>query len=105
MDPLYVGIKGRVLALDRGSGEILWESSLTGGQMVTMLIEQKRIFASTKGEVFCLDRATGALLWRNKLPGLGLDLVCLATVENNNSLGLQQQAYKKKQDDAASAGS
>ncbi len=101
MDPLYVGIKGRVIALDSATGEIIWESSLTGGQMVTMLIEQKRIFASTKGEVFCLDRATGALLWRNKLPGLGLDLASLATVESNNSIGLQQQAYKKKQDDAS----
>jgi outer membrane protein assembly factor BamB len=104
MDPLYVGIKGRVLALDGSTGEVIWETRLKGGQMVTMLVEQNRIFASTQGEVFCLDRRSGAQIWRNNLPGMGWNLVCLATLTNNNSLGLQQQGFKKKQDDAAAAG-
>ena len=100
---LYVGLKGRVLALDRSTGEVVWESKLKGSQMVTMPIENDCIFASTQGEVFCVDLATGAQIWKNTLPGMGMDLACLATKARSNTLALQQQAKKQQQDAAASS--
>jgi outer membrane protein assembly factor BamB len=100
---LYVGIKGRVLAIHRESGEVAWESRLKGSSMVSVLVEDGRIFATSKGEVFCLDAATGAQLWHNPLPGLGTDLASLATASGGSSSVLMQQAQQQQQQAATAA--
>jgi outer membrane protein assembly factor BamB len=76
---LYVGIKGRVVALDHESGEIAWSVELHRGMsFVPVVVAGSRVFASSGGEVTCLDAATGAILWHNPLKGYGVGYAMLA---------------------------
>src|SRR5215212_5393413 len=78
-EPLYVGIKGTVLALDRSSGAELWRTKLKGTAVVIIHRDADNLFAMTQGEVFCLDPNGGALRWHNPLKGFGYGLGSLAT--------------------------
>ena len=78
MEPIYIGIKGRVIALNRKSGQQLWETHLTGSQFVNVHREGDHIFATTKGEVFCLDVRSGKIKWENGMKGMGYGLVTIA---------------------------
>jgi outer membrane protein assembly factor BamB len=97
---VYIGLKGSIIALDRGTGAVLWSTKLKGGAFVTVHLDRDRVFGATAGELFCVDASTGALLWRNELPGMGLGLVSIATASGSSSC---PQVEKKKQDDDAAA--
>ena len=36
-DPIYIGLKGAVLALDRDSGQIVWRTELKGRDFVNVV--------------------------------------------------------------------
>ncbi len=78
MQPLIIGIKGTVLALDRTTGQEVWRTPLKGGDFVNVTLAGERVLATTRGEIFCLDQA-GTILWHNPLKGLGQGLVTVAT--------------------------
>ena len=97
MKPICVGIKGRVLALNRRSGETLWETKLVGNQFVNVHWEGNNVIAATRGEVYCPDPKSGKIKWRNGLPGMGWGMVTIAGAEGNaraiiEALHRQQQA-------------
>ena len=69
---IYVGIKGRVLALDYNTGTILWQTSLAGAYFVNVVDDGNRVFALSQGEAYCLDAASGAIMWHNPLKGSGI---------------------------------
>jgi outer membrane protein assembly factor BamB len=71
---IYVGIKGRVAALDYNTGAILWQTSLAGSYFVNVVEDGNRVFALSQGEAYCLDAANGTILWHNPLKGCGLGL-------------------------------
>jgi outer membrane protein assembly factor BamB len=83
---LFLALNGRVAALDRDSGEIVWQWTATdpdkrravGGYM-TLLVDQGQLFVSANGYTFRLDPLTGAELWANPLRGWGLGPAALAT--------------------------
>jgi outer membrane protein assembly factor BamB len=96
---VYLGIKGRVLALNRANGEILWSTHLAGGDFVTVMLDRDVVLAATKGEIFCVDAKSGDIRWRNLLPGMGLGLITIATANGNT--GISASAAKRSQDEAA----
>lgn len=100
-DIVYLGIKGSALALSRSTGEILWNTRLTGGDFVNLLRDDDAVFAATKGEIFCLDADTGDIRWHNKLPGMGFGMITIATA--GGSTGIAASARKKSQDDSEAA--
>ena len=79
---LLLGVKKRVMALNRDTGERLWQRDLPGAMLgdsfVTLIADDRRVFAHAKGELFCLDLFTGQVLWQDNLPGLGFGLAMLA---------------------------
>jgi outer membrane protein assembly factor BamB len=81
-DLLYLGTKGRVMAVDPLSGSTVWEATLAGGltshRFVTLLVDGPRVYAHTAGQLFCLDARNGHTLWCNELKGFGYDLASLA---------------------------
>jgi outer membrane protein assembly factor BamB len=97
---IFVGIRGGVVALDRGTGQQLWKARLKGADFVNIVLDNDCVIAATKGEVFCLDAATGHLLWHNELPGEGWGLVTIATASGSSIMPPLQE--KKRQDAAAS---
>jgi outer membrane protein assembly factor BamB len=76
-DVMFVGIKGTVVALNRGTGAILWQTKLKGSEFVNLVEDGANIYATTHGEAFCLDPATGQIRWHNELKGLGTGLASL----------------------------
>ena len=73
--PLYLGVGGHAVALDRATGTELWRRRLKLGSFVTVHLEGGQLFVAAGGEVWCLDPATGEPLWHNKLPRLGHGVV------------------------------
>ena len=77
-EPLYIGIKGHVVAVDRATGSEIWRAPLAGRSYVTVCSDGGGLYAGANGKLFCLDRATGSVLWTNELAGLGYNLVTFA---------------------------
>jgi len=104
---IYVGIKGRVLALDYNTGEIIWQTSLVGSSFVTVVDDGDRVFALSQGEAFCLEAATGALLWRNPLKGCGFGLGSLVVPGRpiqSAAMAAQMAADQQQASSSAAAG-
>lgn len=76
---LYLGIRGRVVALNRMTGDEVWRTELKGSGFVQVARDQDYVYATTRGEIFCLAPASGQLIWNNTLKGLGMDLASIAS--------------------------
>jgi outer membrane protein assembly factor BamB len=97
---LFIGIKGAVLALDRNSGEEVWQTSVKGTDFVNLVIDEDNLYATARGEIFCLNPANGDIRWHNKLSGLGFGLITIATSPAGQLVPL---AEKRRRDQAAAA--
>ena len=98
---VFIGIKGSVIALNRGTGEQVWVTHLKGSGFVNAVLENEVVLASCSGEVFCLDPLTGEGLWHNPLKGFGLGLATIAT-EHNPGGGLAPLLAEKRRRDEES---
>jgi outer membrane protein assembly factor BamB len=74
-EPLYIGVGGHAVAIDRATGDELWRTKLKSSSFVTVYSDSGGLYAGAKGELFCLDRTTGSILWHNRLVGLGLNVI------------------------------
>jgi outer membrane protein assembly factor BamB len=74
-EPIYIGIRGHVVAVDRATGSEVWRTHLTGSSYVTVQVDGGGLYAGTNGKLYCLDRATGSIVWTNGLSGLGYNLI------------------------------
>jgi len=100
LDLVYVGFNSRAVALDRQTGEIVWEWKSPKGRSphVAVLLDGDRVIASVHGYTYCLDAITGEQLWSNPLTGFGTGLPTLASIYGNSgsaaaaALIAQQQA-------------
>ena len=99
MANLFIGIKGTVMALDRATGETVWESPLKAGDFVNVVLDGAELYAASRGEIYRLDPATGNILWKNDLKGKGFGLVTVAQAPNGNWSAMEE----KRQQDAAAA--
>jgi outer membrane protein assembly factor BamB len=97
--PLFIGIYGKVLALDRVTGLELWRSDLKGGDFVNVVLQDEELYATTKGEIFRLDPATGQVIWHNHLKGLGVGLITVAGQDPTTSMS----EHKRREEAAAAA--
>ncbi|MDB6109538.1 MAG: Pyrrolo-quinoline quinone [Pedosphaera sp.] len=75
---IFVGIKGTAIALDRATGQIVWQTHLKGSGFVQLVLDGDQLYATAQGEVFCLNPATGDPRWNNPLKGYGLGLASIA---------------------------
>lgn len=84
---LFVGTHGHVLALEKTTGQRVWERSLprTGYSVVSIVYEDGALYCASGGRVFALDPATGDVRWENYLPGMGSGLVYLTTMQSNDT--------------------
>ena len=98
---IYIGIKGSVLALDRATGQAVWQADLIGGDFVNVVLENSELYAATRGEVFRLDPSSGDIRWHNKLPGLGRGLITFAGAEGQQTLPIREK--QQRDEDAAGA--
>lgn len=81
---LYIFSNGRVAALRKTTGDIIWEVKLKDyigtasayniGQIVQ---EEDKLFVSVAGHVVCLRTKDGSLVWKNDLKGWGYYFVSM----------------------------
>lgn len=104
-DLIYIGIKGTVIALDRGTGETRWTAPLAGSGFVNLQRDENLLLAATRGKVFCLDAATGKILWSNGLPGFGYGIATIiASGADQNTAAIAEQLQREEQQAAAATG-
>jgi outer membrane protein assembly factor BamB len=82
---IFVGLNGKVAALDRETGEIVWSKRGMQSGYVTLLLDADRLICSANGYVYCLDALTGRQLWYNPLTGYGCAPAALVSVRSANS--------------------
>ena len=101
MKPLFIGIKGRVMRIDRSTGKVLWEARLAGSQFVNIQTNGDDLLAATRGELYCLDPETGRLKWQNGLPGMGWGIATISG-DNDNASAIAQELQQRQQQAANS---
>jgi len=93
---VYVGLNGRVFAIDRQSGRTIWEweSPKPRRGFVSLMLDGDRILAGLGGYLYCLNAATGRELWQNPLTGYGLGIFSFASArgQSNPAAVVQQEA-------------
>ncbi|MES2849431.1 MAG: PQQ-binding-like beta-propeller repeat protein [Bacteroidota bacterium] len=103
---LYILSNGRVAAINKKDGTIIWEvklkqhglSNLTHsvGQIT---VEDNKIYIGCAGILVCLDTKDGSLIWKNELKGWGFAFVSMTNV-NSDAAGA---AIKAASDAAVAA--
>lgn len=105
MELLHIGIKGTVVALERHTGQLVWESRLKGSGFVNVTIEGDVILGATRGELWGLDPNDGRILWHNGLPGKGYGYVAFASSSNKNIAAITAAIQAQQQSAQSAAGS
>ncbi|MGD9722167.1 MAG: PQQ-binding-like beta-propeller repeat protein [Pirellulales bacterium] len=83
---VFVGFNARVAALDRETGELVWQWKCPRGSgIAALLLDGDRLIASLQGYTYCLDAASGQLIWNNPLKGMGIGTACLASARANTT--------------------
>jgi outer membrane protein assembly factor BamB len=105
-DLVYVGFNRRVIALDRYTGQIVWDwKSPKGTGFPSMLVDGDRLIVSVQGYTFCLEPITGALVWENELKGYGTGIPSLASARGTTTSQSGAAATVAAQQAAAAAAS
>lgn len=102
MKTLHIGIKGRVLCIDRDTGQTVWETHLAGSQFVNVQTHDGELLAGTRGELYCLDPATGQIKWHNGLPGMGYGIISI--VGDHDSSAAAAEVIQRQQQAASQGG-
>lgn len=106
-DLIFTGFNRRVAAVDRSTGQLVWQWKAPGmSGYITLLLDGDRLIVSAQGCLYALDPLTGRQLWANDLPGFGYGVASLASVNgcsDANAAALQAAAAGAAAASAASA--
>lgn len=96
---LYILSKGRVAAINKKDGSIIWEVKLkqylngsfsySFGQIT---VEGNKIYIGTNGILICLNTKDGSLIWKNELKGWGYGFVSIAGAGNEAAAAAEAAA-------------
>lgn len=94
MSNIYLGMAGKIICLDRNTGDEIWRTKLKSTSNLTNLIkDQDRVIAYAGGHLFCLDANSGDILWENELKGLGYGY-CMIASEQQSTIDAQSQTHQ-----------
>ncbi len=87
---LFILSGGRLAAINKKNGEIVWEVKLKAYLTVKMTlsigqisVEDNKIYVGSTGILLCLSTKDGSLIWKNELKGWGYNFVSMANVTND----------------------
>jgi outer membrane protein assembly factor BamB len=85
-DLIFVGFNKRVAAMDRHTGQVIWDWKAPKGSMyVTLLLDGDQLIVSVNGYMYALRAMTGEQLWMNTMSGFGSGVTCLTSERGNSS--------------------
>ncbi len=77
---IYVAFNGRVFAIDRRDGSVLWRWKVPkGGSFVTLLPDGDQVLVCSDGYLWALRAADGTPLWNQPFKGEGTGIPVLAS--------------------------
>ena len=90
---LFIFSNGRVAAINKKDGQIIWEvklrqylsSSSLANAVGQISVENDHIYVGVSGILLCISTKDGALIWKNELKGWGFQFISMANVNNNAS--------------------
>ena len=107
---LYILSNGRVAAISKKDGNIVWEVKLKEYVKSSMLAsigqitsEGDKLYVGVAGILLCLNAKDGSLVWKNELKGWGYNFVSMANT-GNDAAGAAQQAAAMQAATSASIG-
>ncbi len=104
-DLLFVAFNSRIAAMDRYTGEIVWEwKSPKGSGFVSLLLDGDRLMASVNGYTNCIDPLYGQTVWNNNMKGFGLGTPSLASIHGSTSSDAAAKLIADQQAAAAASG-
>ena len=81
---VYVGFLCRVAALNRGTGEIVWQWEAPQGRTyLTLLLDRDLLIVSVDGYMYGLLAATGQQLWSNPMKGFKFGVASIASASGS----------------------
>ena len=97
-DMLFVSFNSRVFALNRDTGDLLWNWKSKGrSNYVSILVDDEQLFVSIDGYTYCLNPYTGREIWFNPLKGFGYGIPTLATAEFNTNSSAAAELIAREQ--------
>jgi len=78
-DLVFVGSGGKVAAIARATGQIVWEHKVADGIVSILCDPTVGLLVGASGHIWCLDPVTGVQRWHNELKGFGHGSVAIAT--------------------------
>lgn len=97
---IYAAFNGRVFALDRRDGSILWRwTTPKGGNFVTLLPDGDQLLVCSDGYLWALRAEDGLCLWSQPFKGEGTGIPVLASPRSpiqSPDLGSQVSAIAAK---------
>ena len=79
-DLIFTGFNRRVAALNKRTGNIVWEQKLLKGQSyVTLLLDGGILIVAVDGYMYGLEALTGKQLWYNEMAGFGTGVTSLVS--------------------------
>tara|TARA_R110002095_G_scaffold95372_1_gene83291 strand:- start:3596 stop:3988 length:393 start_codon:yes stop_codon:yes gene_type:complete len=105
-DILFVSFNSRVFALNRDTGDLLWnwKSSKGRSNYVSILVDDEQLFVSIDGYTYCLDPYTGREIWFNPLKGFGYGIPTLAIAGLNTNASAAAELSARAQQRQQSGG-
>ena len=102
-DLIYVGFNSRIAALDRATGELVWDwEAPHGSGFVALLLDGEQLIVSVQGYTWSLDPLTGDTLWENLLKGFGYGIPCLVSTAGStlmhSTLAAEEQLAQQSSD-------
>ncbi|MDB6072859.1 MAG: hypothetical protein JWO89_499 [Verrucomicrobiaceae bacterium] len=83
-DLVYVGFHKRVAALNRKTGEIVWQwQASSGSSYLTLLVDGGMVIVSVDGYMYGLEASSGRELWFNSMKGFGTGVASLASANGS----------------------
>jgi outer membrane protein assembly factor BamB len=96
---LFILSNGKVAALNKKDGTIIWEIKLKQYAKTAMAasigqinLDGDKLYIGISGILLCLNAKDGSLVWMNELKGWGYNFVSMANVNNDASAGAIQAA-------------
>jgi outer membrane protein assembly factor BamB len=80
----YVAFNGRVFAVDRRDGAVLWRWKAPKGDFVTLLPDGDQLLVCSDGYLWALRSQDGTLVWSQPFKGEGTGIPFLASPRSNS---------------------